>query len=266
MKKLKTLFIAIMVIVTAVIGTIALVGCDKGNYLTVATNAEFPPFEYYEGKNIVGFDMDYIDAIAKELGYDGAKIEHMDFDSVIPSIQSGKFDVAIAGLTVDEERSQKVDFSDTYFHAAQTIIYKDNATFGNLTTEEQIWKALKGKKIGVAKGYSGDLMIDDALSEGGILAGTGATTTKVKTGSLAVQELINNKVDVVIIDIAPAQVFVQKFADKGVKASSIEMGEEEYAIALKKGNSELLEKINKAMKVLNDNGTYDKIKSKYLNA
>ena len=107
MKKLKTLFIAIMVIVTAVIGTIALVGCDKGNYLTVATNAEFPPFEYYEGKNIVGIDMDYIDAIAKELGYDGAKIEHMDFDSVIPSIQSGKFDVAIAGLRSEERRVGK---------------------------------------------------------------------------------------------------------------------------------------------------------------
>lgn len=261
MKKFKTLFIALMVLVTAAIATFALVGCDKGNYLTVATNAEFPPFEYYEGDKIVGFDMEYIDAIAKQMGYDGAKIEHMDFDSVIPSVQSGQYDVAIAGLTVDDERKEKVDFSNTYFNASQTIIYKGETL--NYTTEEELWNFLKGKKIGVAKGFSGDLMIDEALAEGGILAASGATTTKSKTGGLAVQELVNGKIDVVVIDNAPAQEFAKKFADKGVKASKVAMGDEKYAIAVKKGNNEMLNKINEAMKALEENGKFAEITAKY---
>ena len=261
MKKFKTLFIALMVLVTAAIATFALVGCDKGNYLTVATNAEFPPFEYYEGDKIVGFDMEYIDAIAKQMGYDGAKIEHMDFDSVIPSVQSGQYDVAIAGLTVDDERKEKVDFSNTYFNASQTIIYKGETL--NYTTEEELWNFLKGKKIGVAKGFSGNLMIDEALAEGGILAASGATTTKFKTGGLAVQELVNGKIDVVVIDNAPAQEFAKKFADKGVKASKVAMGDEKYAIAVKKGNNEMLNKINEAMKALEENGKFAEITAKY---
>lgn len=263
MKKFKKFFMAVVVLVIGVVAAFTLVGCDKGNYLKVATNAEFPPFEYMEGSKIVGFDMEYIDAIAKKLGYDGAKISTMDFNAVIPSVQSGKYDVAIAGLTVDPERAEKVDFSNTYFDAAQSIIFKDSATFEALTTEDEIWEALKGKKIGVARGFSGDLMIDDALASGGVLNGTGATSTKYLTGGLAVQDLVNGKVDVVVIDNAPAKAFASKFADKGVKASNVIMGEEKYAIAVKKGNKELLDKINSAMVELEEDGTFLNLKKKY---
>lgn len=262
MKKFKKLLIAAMVLVVGIVATFALVGCDKGNYLTVATNAEFPPFEYMEGSKIVGFDMEYIDAIAKKMGYDGAKIETMDFNAVIPSVQSGKFDVAIAGLTIDEKRKGQVDFSNTYFDAAQTIIFKDKATFGNLTTEDEIWEALKGKKIAVAKGFSGDLMISDAIEKGGVLEGNSAPA-RYTTGGLAVQELINGKVDVVVIDNAPAKAFANKFADKGVQASNVVMGEEQYAIAVKKGNADMVKKINEAMKALEEDGTFAKLKAKY---
>ena len=267
MKKFKTLFIALLVLVTAVVATFALVGCDKGNYLKVVTNAEFDPFEYVnmETGEFEGFDMEYIDAIAKQMGYDGAKITSVDFDAVIPSVQKGKkYDVAIAGLTVDADRAEKVDFTNTYYNAGQTIIYKGNAmTFEN---EDGLWNFLKGKKIAVAKGFSGDLMIQKELAEGGKLAGSGATSTPYNTGALAVAALDGGAVDVVVLDDAPAKEFAKKFANKGIKAvDNVTMGEEKYAIALKKGNTELLNKINEAMQALEENGTYLKIWNKYFN-
>ncbi len=264
MKKIKKLFIAVAVLVIGIVAAVALVGCEpKGNYLTVATNAEFAPFEYYEGKNIVGFDMEYIDAVAKQMGYDGAKITHMDFEAVVPSVQSGQYDVAIAGLTVSEDRKEQVDFSNTYFNASQTIIFKDDATFGNLTTEDQIWEALKGKRIAVAKGFSGDLLITDEMAENGKLYDAGCTVIRPKTGGLAVLELVNSNVDVVVIDHAPAQELAKIYSDKGVKASKVEMGDEKYAIAVKKGNTELVEKINTAMAALVENGKFAEISNKY---
>lgn len=272
MKTFKKLLIAVMVIAIMITATVSLASCDDGEYLKVATNAEFTPFEYLENGKIVGFDIEYIDAIAKEMGYKGAKIENMDFDSIIPSISSGQCDVGIAGMTVTEKRKQSVDFSDTYFDASQTIIFKDETKFGNLTTEDAIWEALKGKKIAVAKSFSGDIMISDAIDgytdeDGnpvkGQLEGSGASVTRFKTGGLAVQELANGNVDVVVIDKAPAQALAKKFADKGIKASNVDMGTEQYAIATKKGNAELIEKINKAMKTLEENGTFAKITAKY---
>lgn len=262
MKNFKKIFVAMMIVVLSVVGIVALAGCNKdnGNYLTVATNAEFPPFESLEGNKPVGFDIDLIDAIAKEMGYDGAKITHMDFNSVIPSVQTGKYDCAIAGLTIDEDRKEKVDFSNKYFNASQAIIYKgETKTFAD---ENAVWEFLKGKKIGVAKGFSGDLLIQDEIAEGK-LKDTGATSKQYQTGGLAVTDLANGKVDVVVIDKDPAQAFAKKFANKGIKADNTALGNEEYAIAVQKGNTELLNKINKALQTLKDNGQFDKIMNKY---
>ncbi len=265
MKKFKTLLIVVMVLVTALVATLALVGCDKGNYLKVVTNAEFDPFEYMnmETGNIEGFDIDYIDAIAKQMGYDGAKVTSIDFDSVVPSVQKGKkYDVAIAGLTVTEERTQQVDFTNPYYDAGQTIIYKGDVI--NFENEDEMWNFLKGKKIGVAKGYTGDILIQKEMKEGGKLYGSGADRKAFDNGSLAVTALAGGERDVVVIDNAPAKALAKTFADKGVKVvTNVAMGSEKYAIAVKKGNTELLDKINAAMLVLEENGTYIQIWNKY---
>ncbi len=268
MKKLKTLFIAIMVIVTAVIGTIALTACNGDDYLLVATEAAFEPFEYKEGNNIVGFDIDLIDAVAKKIGYKGVKVESMDFTTVIPSVQQGACDVAIAGLTVTEERAQQVDFSETYFNASQTIIYKGAVqTFAD---EAAIWEFLKGKKIGVATGFSGDIMITDAIEKDaneenpfdGKLKGTGATVVRYRNAGTAALALLNGSdIDVVVVDYDPAKSIAKKNAN--LNASDVKIGDEKYAIAIKKGNKSLLNKINKALAELKEDGTYETLKEKY---
>ena len=120
-----------------------------GGTLVMATNAEFPPYEYYEGENVVGIDADIAAAVADKLGME-LKIEDMAFDSIIPAVQSGKADIGAAGMTVTEDRATQVDFSDSYYTGVQVIIVTDDS---DITEPDD----LKGKKIGVQQGTTGDI-------------------------------------------------------------------------------------------------------------
>jgi len=220
-----------------------------GGVLVMATNAEFPPYEYHDGGEIVGIDAEIAKAIAGELGME-LEIEDIAFDSIIPEITSGKADMGLAGMTVTEDRKQSVDFSDTYAKASQKVIVKEDSEIASPDD-------LAGKIVGVQLGTTGDIYVSD-------LEADGTTVERYNKGFEAVQALSQGKIDAVVIDGEPAKTFVAQ--TEGLKILEESFTDEEYAIAVKKGNTELLDKINGALKTLKENGTLDEIVAKYIKA
>ncbi len=220
-----------------------------GDVLTMATNAEFPPYEYHDGGEIVGIDVEIAEAIAKKLGKT-LEIEDIAFDSIIPEIDSGKADFGAAGMTVSEDRLKNVDFSDTYTTSSQVIIVKEGS---EITGPD----GLAGKSIGVQLGTTGDIYASDYESEG-------STIERYSKGFEAVQALLQDKLDAVVIDLEPAKVFVSE--NEGIVILEEALTVEEYAIAVKKGNTELLEQINGALAELKDSGELQAIIDKYISA
>ena len=215
--------------------------------LTLATNAEFPPYEYHDGDKIVGIDMDIADAIAKKLGLE-VQIEEIAFDSVILEVTSGKADIGLAGISATDERKQSVDFSDTYTTSKQLIIVKDDSAIKGS-------KDLEGKTVGVQTGTTGDILASDIKD---------VKPERYDKGMDAVQALSQGKVDAVIIDSEVAKKFVEETS--GLKVLDEAFADENYAIAIKKGNKELLDSVNKALSELKSDGTIDSIIAKYIKA
>lgn len=220
----------------------------SGGVLVMATNAEFEPWEYYEGSEIVGIDVEIAQAIADKLGME-LEVEDMAFDSIIPAVTSGKADFGAAGMTVDETRKKSVDFTDTYANASQVIIVKEDSEITGSAD-------LADKKIGVQLGTTGDLLSSELAGDENV--------ERYNKGFEAVQALLQGKIDAVVIDSAPAKVFVEQ--SEGLKLCDEAMSQEEYAIAVKKGNTEMLDKINGALKELKEDGTIDEIINKYIPA
>ena len=220
-----------------------------GGVLVMATNAEFPPYEYHDGGEIVGIDAEIAKAIADELGME-LEIEDIAFDSIIPEITSGKADMGLAGMTVTEDRKQSVDFTDTYAKASQKIIVKEDSAIASPDD-------LTGVIVGVQQGTTGDIYVSD-------LEADGTTVERYNKGFEAVQALSQGKIDAVVIDGEPAKTFVSE--TEGLKILDEAFTVEEYAIAVKKGNTELLDKVNGALETLKDNGTLDEIVAKYIKA
>lgn len=221
---------------------------DSGDdTLVMATNAEFPPYEYHEGDEVVGIDVDIASAIAEELGME-LKVEDMAFDSIIPAVTSGKADIGAAGMTVTPDREESVAFTDTYAHATQVIIVKEDS---DITGPDD----LVGKTIGVQLGTTGDLYATDIED---------ATVEQYNKGFEAVQALTQDKIDAVIIDGEPAKEFVAE--SEGLKILDEAFTEEDYAIAVAKDNTELVDKINDALATLKESGKLDEIIAKYISA
>ena len=218
-----------------------------GGTLVMATNAEFPPYEYREGDNVVGIDVEIGEAIARSMGME-LKVEDMAFDSIIVAVDAGKADVGLAGLTVTEDRLMNVNFSDPYTTATQVVIVKDDSP---ITSPND----LEGKQIGVQLGTTGDQYAGDIKD---------ATVERYNKGFEAVQVMTQGKIDAVIIDREPAKVFVEQ--NEGIKMLDEAYTEEEYAIAIKKDNEELLKKVNTALAELKSSGELQKILDKYIKA
>ena len=217
--------------------------------LTVGTNAEFPPFEYVgDDGQPEGFDMALIKAVGEKLGVE-VVVENMEFDSLVSSIGS-KTDVAIAGMTVTEERKQSVDFSEPYYNAVQHVLVpKDSpiATYDDLI----------GKTIGVQLGTTGDFIVEEI---------EGATDQQYNKTVDAVNDLVNGRLDAVIVDSNPAGVFASKYPDqiKDLNGEDFGFGIEEYAIALPKGDTALKEAIDVAITNMKEDGTFDKLVDEYM--
>ena len=220
---------------------------DSKDTLVMATNAEFPPYEFHEGDDVVGIDADIARAIGEEMVME-VKIEDMAFDSIIPAVTSGKADFGAAGMTVTEDRKKNVDFTDTYATATQVIIVKEGSDIAGPDD-------LTGKKIGVQLGTTGDIYADDIED---------AEVERYNKGFEAVQALTQDKIDAVVIDGEPAKEFVAE-AD-GLKILDEAFTEEEYAIAVAKDNDDLLKKMNEALASLKESGKIDEIVAKYISA
>ncbi|MDE6599173.1 MAG: basic amino acid ABC transporter substrate-binding protein [Oscillospiraceae bacterium] len=233
----------------AALMTLSLAGCggEKKTTLVMATNAEFPPYEYRDGDQIVGIDAEIAQAIAEDMGMK-LVIEDMQFDSIIAAVQSGKADIGVAGMTVDEDRLKNVDFSDPYTTAAQVVIIKEGSSVASPAD-------LVGKKVGVQLGTTGDIFAEDIED---------AEIERFNKGFEAVQSLLQDKVDAVIIDREPAKVFVSQ--NEGLAILDEEFTLEDYAIAVAKGNTELLDQINASLAKLKSSGKLQEIIDKYISA
>ncbi len=222
---------------------------NDGGKLIMGTNAAFPPYEFIgEGDKIVGIDAEIAQAVAEKLGLE-LEIKDMEFDSLIPAVQGGSIDIALAGMTVTEKRLESVNFSDTYATGVQVIIVKEDSEIAKV-------EDLDGKKIGVQSGTTGDIYATDDYGQENV--------SQFNNGSLAVQALINGQVDCVIIDNEPAKNFVAQ--NEGLKILDTEYTVENYAAAIAKENTELLESFNKALGELTADGTIKEIIEKYIPA
>ena len=224
-------------------------GSSKGDALTFGTNAEFPPFEYVTSNGAIG-EYDGIDmAIAKQIAEDNgmtAAVENMEFDSLLVALQNGQIDAVIAGMTATDERRETVDFSTPYYTATQVMIVKEDS---DITSAAD----MADKKICVIQGYTGEVCVQDM----------GYTYEAFKKGTEAVMELTNGKCDVVVIDSATAQKYVSDNEGLKIVEDPSAFASEEYAIAVQKGNTELLDKINKTIDKMLADGTINELAVKY---
>ncbi len=232
-------------------------GDVKENVLVMATNANFPPYEYMEGDKYMGIDIEIAQAIATKLGKT-LEIENVAFGSIIAGVQTKKFDMGIAGMTVTEDRKSQVNFSNTYATGVQVVIVKEGGAVASL---DDLAKA--DVMIGVQEDTTGHIYASDTPDKGGYGADH---VTAYPNGADAVQALITGKVDAVIIDNEPAKEFVNANSGKGLKILDAEWLTEEYAIAVNKENTQLLADINNALAELETDGTLDKIIAKYIKA
>lgn len=218
--------------------------------LKMATNAYFKPYEYYDGTEIVGIDAEIAAAIAEKLGMT-LVIEDMEFDSILTAVQNGSVDFGMAGMTVTPEREESVDFSLSYANGVQAIIVKENSP---ITCVDDLYADGANYKVGVQLGTTGDIYATDDFGADNVIT--------YNNGNSAVLALNGGSVDCVIIDNEPAKALVA--ANSGLKILETSYADEDYAIAVKKGNSELLEKINDAIMELTEDGTIDDILDKYI--
>ncbi len=218
----------------------------KQGVLTMATNAYFPPYEYYEGSEIVGIDVEIAQAVAEKLGLE-LKIEDMEFGSIIIAVTQGRADMGLAGMTVSEERLESVNFTDSYATGVQVVIVTEDSEIAGIDD-------LEGKKIGTQLGTTGDQYSKEDFGEENV--------ESYNKGADAVMALTQGKVDAVIIDNQPAIEFV-KNAD-GLKILETEYTVEDYAAAISKENDALTEAINGALAELKADGTVQSIIDRYI--
>ena len=216
--------------------------------LTMATNAAFPPYEMTtDAGEFEGIDIETAQAIADKLGLE-LQIDDMDFDAALLSVQQGKADIVMAGVTVTDERKAVMDFSDSYATGIQSIIVPECSDIASPDD-------LAGKKIGTQRGTTGYIYCSDDFGDENVVA--------YDDGLTAVQALNNGQVDAVVIDNAPAKEFVA--ANPGLVILDTSYAEEDYAIGVAKGSS-LKDAVNAALEELKADGTLQSIVDKYITA
>ncbi len=241
---MKKLFVVVMLFALVLVSAAA-----AEDVLKFGTNAEFPPFEFIAAEGVIdefdGIDIVIAKQIAEENGMK-AVIENMEFDSLLIALQNGMVDAVIAGMTATEERAEAVDFSTHYYTATQVMIVQKGS-------EIKTAADMADKKIVVIQGYTGEQCVQDL----------GFPYEAFKKGSEAVLELLNGKCDVVVIDSATAAKYVADNDKLTIVEDEEAFGSEEYAIAVKKGNLDLLEKINNVIDKMLESGEISEIAAKY---
>ena len=228
-----------------------------GGVLRMGTNATFPPYEFTdENGEVAGIDAEIAASVAEKLGME-LDITDMAFESLIPALQAGTIDIVLAGMTVDPERADQVNFTDSYATGVQVVIVPENSDIAPVEQEDgSLAVDLTGKTIGVQTGTTGDLYCTDDYGQENV--------KQFDNGPLAVAALVNGQIDCVVIDQEPAKNYVA--ANEGLKILDTAYANEDYAAAISKDNTELLEQVNAAMQELKDDGTLQSIIDKYITA
>jgi len=260
MKRIMKILIVVLAL-TILIGATFACGGDSAPALTtvesgvliMATNAEFPPYEFWEGDVIVGIDAEIAGAIAEKLGLT-LQIDDMDFTAIIGSVVAGRADMAMAGLTITDERKESVDFSTSYATGVQVIIVQEGS---EITSVDDLFDDDASFDIGVQESTTGDLYTTWDLEDEGL-----ATVHRFRRGADAVQALVTGRVDCVVIDNEPARAFVAM--NPGLVILDTEFAVEDYAIAFSKDNPELREAVDAALRDLIADGTVQKVIDKYI--
>lgn len=215
----------------------------------VGTNASFPPFEYVEEGEIVGFDIDLVKAIADVQGFE-VEFRDLSFDSLIPALSSGSLDIVAAGMTITDDREKVVDFSDPYYSANQSVMVHEES-------DENLTVLFGDNDIGVQTGTTGDLWVKENVADPGVLTGE---MRNYDTYVLVIRDLVNQNIDGVVLDKPVADTY-SKSNPVDVVAEIITG--EEYGIAVGEGNEELLAEINAGLEKVRENGTMDELIEKY---
>jgi polar amino acid transport system substrate-binding protein len=221
-----------------------------GKTLKVGSDVAYPPFEYAneKTKEYEGFDIDFIKAIGKYLGYSKVEVINTAWDGLIPGLLNGNYDCIISAMTITEERAKSVDFSDQYFSAGQAVVVRKSD--GSIKKKDD----LKGKVVSVQMGTTGDFA---ATEMKGL-----KRVARFNTSPEALQEVLNGAADAAVVDDLVAIEFVTKNPDKA-KVAVKKFTEEFYGIAIKKGNKQLLADVNRAIAALKKDGTYNKLYQKW---
>ena len=217
--------------------------------LIMATNAYFPPYEYYEGDQIVGIDAVIAAAIADKLGLE-LEIQNMQFDSIITAVSEGAADIGLAGMTITDERKQQINFTISYASGVQSIIVKEGSP---ITCVDDLYAEGAAYKVGVQLGTTGDIYASDDF---------GDLVTQYTNGNEAVLALTKGDIDCVIIDNEPAKAFVE--ANEGLTILETAYAEEDYAACIAKENTALLAAVDQAILELTEDGTIDTIIEMYI--
>lgn len=244
--KLKLIIIGAVVLILALAGALFVAKKPQTNQptLIMATEAGFKPFDYHQNGQVVGFDVDLAQEIAKDTGRE-LKIEELSFDGLIPALQAGRVDMIIAGMTVTEDRARNVNFSDPYYEASQMIIVHQDSAISSA-------EDLRHRKIGVQMGTTGDTMVDDI---------TGAQKLQLPSVPPLFQELNSKRIDAIILDNAPATTYIHN--NPKLKILDQKLSTENYAVAVSKDDHELLSQVNKTIDRIKTDGTYDQMMTKY---
>ena len=241
MKKLIALLLALMML-----GTAAAAMAEE-NPVIVAFNPEYPPFEYVNGDDYEGYDVDLINAIAAKAGFE-IEFLAMDFDAVIAAVLTNPNTIGVSGISITEERKLSVDFSEGYINAGLIVVVKKDS--GYATTED-----LNGKIIGVQMGTTSDFAAEQITGQSNV--------AQYKTFQNAIMDLQGNKVDAVIVDKPVGMAILASLADDSLEIVDMGLQADWYGIEVNKENPELLGKINAALKELEAEGFYEELAVKY---
>lgn len=217
---------------------------QQESVLVMGTNAGFKPFEYRKGNEVVGFDVDLAREVARSMNKT-LRVEDMSFDGLLGALSTGQVDMVVAGMSVTPDRAKNALFSDPYYSAAQRLVVKKGSAVRNK-------HHLAGKAIGVQLGTTGDTLA---------AAMKGVRVRQFPTAPSVLQELQSGGVDVVILDDAPAGQYISNFPELEVLPGSL--SDEQYAIAIKQGNIELLEHVNRTIAAMKQDGRYDNLVRKH---
>ena len=244
MKRIITIFIIIFSLILSCSSdknSSESLGNAEDKIIYVGIDAAFPPFGYLENGNIAGFDYDIMSEIAK-LTDMKVEFNQMQFAGLLPALQTKKIDAIIAGMTVTEERKQFVNFSETYYVSSQVIlVHRDDNSINNFDN-------LDGKNVGTVIGTTGDTIMTENER---------VNVRKFDTGAEAVLSLKEKKIDAIVFDKEPCKNFAKYNAE--IKLIESDAIEEDYAIAVRKEDTSLLENINKGISIIMTNGTYENL-------